>query len=259
VSALTLTRQVAVAAVVALTLTACEAAEQTSGESQATTTTGSETKKPRMFAVARVIDGDTIDLDNGDRVRLVQIDAPESKGECYKRAATRLLRKLLPEGTTVRLRADRALDKRDRYGRLLRYVFRGKKNINLVLVQKGAASAYFFHGDRGRYAARFAAVATEARDRGRGGWGACVASFDFSRAWRLGQKGKTTIDTITSTTTEIRCHPSYEGACLDPNSSDYDCAGGEGNGPDYTGPVRVVGPDDYGLDADGDGIGCEDS
>jgi hypothetical protein len=53
------------------------------------------------------------------------------------------------------------------------------------------------------------------------------------------------------------CHPSYEGACLDPNASDYDCAGGSGNGPKYTGFVTVVGPDVFGLDADGDGAGCE--
>lgn len=53
------------------------------------------------------------------------------------------------------------------------------------------------------------------------------------------------------------CHPSYAGACLDPDASDYDCVGGSGNGPKYTGRVRVVGPDVFGLDADHDGIGCE--
>ncbi len=55
------------------------------------------------------------------------------------------------------------------------------------------------------------------------------------------------------------CHPSYRGACLDPDASDYDCLGGRGNGPKYTGRVIVVGPDEYGLDADGDGIGCEEN
>jgi hypothetical protein len=53
------------------------------------------------------------------------------------------------------------------------------------------------------------------------------------------------------------CHSSYTGACLVPNASDYDCAGGSGDGPKYTGTVTVVGPDVYGLDGDGDGVGCE--
>lgn len=56
--------------------------------------------------------------------------------------------------------------------------------------------------------------------------------------------------------TERQCHPSYSG-CLNPNASDYDCAGGSGNGPYYTGRVLVYGYDEFGLDRDGDGIGCE--
>jgi hypothetical protein len=54
-----------------------------------------------------------------------------------------------------------------------------------------------------------------------------------------------------------QCDPNYSGACV-PIASDVDCAGGSGNGPAYVqGPVRVVGTDIYGLDRDGDGIGCE--
>ena len=53
------------------------------------------------------------------------------------------------------------------------------------------------------------------------------------------------------------CHPSYVGACLDPDASDYDCVGGSGNGPKYTGRVTVLGPDVFDLDRDSDGIGCE--
>lgn len=53
------------------------------------------------------------------------------------------------------------------------------------------------------------------------------------------------------------CDPNYSGACLDPYASDYDCEGGSGDGPEYTGPVTVVGEDHYGLDADSDGTGCE--
>ncbi len=52
------------------------------------------------------------------------------------------------------------------------------------------------------------------------------------------------------------CHPSYSG-CLRADASDYDCAGGSGNGPYYTSRVQVVGPDVFGLDRDGDGWGCD--
>jgi hypothetical protein len=53
------------------------------------------------------------------------------------------------------------------------------------------------------------------------------------------------------------CHVSYTGACLKPDSLDYDCKGGSGNGPDYIGRgVRVVGPDEYDLDADRNGFAC---
>ena len=54
------------------------------------------------------------------------------------------------------------------------------------------------------------------------------------------------------------CHPSYKGECLNPAVYDYDCAGGSGDGPGYVyGTVRVVGYDEYGLDSDDDGYGCE--
>ena len=55
-----------------------------------------------------------------------------------------------------------------------------------------------------------------------------------------------------------RCHPSYEGACVPADVEDVDCEGGNGNGPYYVrGPIYVVGPDEYELDRDGDGIACE--
>ena len=53
------------------------------------------------------------------------------------------------------------------------------------------------------------------------------------------------------------CDSNYSGACV-PVDSDVDCAGGRGNGPSYvSGPVNVVGNDIYGLDSNGDGVGCE--
>ena len=61
---------------------------------------------------------------------------------------------------------------------------------------------------------------------------------------------------INSTHAQSECHPSYD-PCV-PIASDVDCAGGRGNGPVYVrGPIRVIGPDVYRLDRDGDGIACE--
>ncbi|HSK15260.1 MAG TPA: thermonuclease family protein, partial [Gaiellaceae bacterium] len=126
---------------------------------------------------ARVADGDTIVLAGGDRVRLVQIDAPElGEGECYAREAQRELGRLLTPGTSVRLEADPLLDGVDRFGRLLRYVHSDGTNVNLALVRRGAASVWFFEGDRGCYAAELLAAARAAAAAGLGLWRACPAA-----------------------------------------------------------------------------------
>lgn len=77
-------------------------------------------------------------------------------------------------------------------------------------------------------------------------------------AARLAQEEKERIEEEEETTSQLasECDPNYSG-CLDPNSPDYDCAGGSGDGPDYTGTVEVLGVDHYGLDANNNGIGCE--
>ena len=60
------------------------------------------------------------------------------------------------------------------------------------------------------------------------------------------------------TAPEQDCDPSYPDVCLDPAVEDYDCAGGTGNGPEYVeGPIRVLPPDPFDLDREGDGVGCE--
>jgi hypothetical protein len=58
--------------------------------------------------------------------------------------------------------------------------------------------------------------------------------------------------------TQEKCDPNYQNPPCVPIASDVDCAGGKGNGPAYVrGPVIVIGADIYGLDRDGDGVGCE--
>jgi endonuclease YncB( thermonuclease family) len=148
---------------------------------------------PEVFGdhtVANVIDGDTVRLTNGLRVRLAQIDAPEvSEGECYADDARETLASLLPVGSGVKLERDRRLDGVDRYGRLIRYVV-GKRGIaNLELVRRGAASVWFVDGDRGRYARQLLRGAREARHSHFGLWRRCPGTeLDTSHGVQTGTR-----------------------------------------------------------------------
>lgn len=124
-----------------------------------------------------VTDGDTLRVRGGDRVRLLQIDAPEAGEECYAGRATAELMRLTPRGTRVTLESDPTLDPRDRYGRLLRYVLRGSVNVNVELVRRGAATPYFYNGERGKYARRLLDAVDDARRARRGMWGACRVAW----------------------------------------------------------------------------------
>jgi endonuclease YncB( thermonuclease family) len=132
---------------------------------------------PPVYRIDHVVDGDTVALRNGQRVRLVQIDTPEVffGVECYGRAASLQTKRLLHPGSRVRLFAEPATDRVDQYGRLLRYVVRinGALNVNIRLVAVGAAAPYFYRGRRGRYARRLEALAKRARARKLGLWKAC--------------------------------------------------------------------------------------
>ena len=129
--------------------------------------------------VARVVDGDTIELVGGQRVRLVQIDTPEKHDECYGDAASALTRRLLPAGTKVRIEQDPGLDQVDRYQRKLAYVWKGDEDVNVTLVREGAAGVWFYGGKQGRHAKALLQATERARSERRGLWAACpLARFD---------------------------------------------------------------------------------
>lgn len=229
-----------------------ETVETPTGDQSTTTTPATaRNRHAKTVRVARVVDGDTIGLGNGRRVRLVQIDAPESAGECYGGQATRVLSKLLPPGTRVVLERDPALDNIDRYGRLLRYVHKGRTNVNLLLVRRGAASVWFFDGDRGRYADRLFAAGRAAKAGKRGVWGACKARLDPSEAFDTREKRSIPPPPL-GFSGGGDCMAGYS-PCL-PIVGDLDCADVEALGK---APVRVTGSDPYRLDGDDDGVGCE--
>jgi endonuclease YncB( thermonuclease family) len=139
-----------------------------------------------VYRIARVVDGDTVSLTNGAKVRLVQIDTPEVYfgAECWGHQASAETSRLLPVGTPVRLAAEPATDRIDRYGRLLRYVIRIRDglNVNVFLVRHGDAAPYFYAGREGRYAGVLRRAALRARAHHRGLWGACRHTpVDFDR------------------------------------------------------------------------------
>jgi len=137
--------------------------------------------------VERVVDGDTIALVDGTRIRLVQIDTPEKGDECYGDEASELTRRLLPPGTHLRIEQDPALDQEDRFGRKLAYVWKDDEDVNLTLVEEGAAGVWFFDGSRGRYARELLRAAERARADLKGLWGACpLAVFDPTNSLTTG-------------------------------------------------------------------------
>ncbi len=197
--------------------------------------------------VVRVVDGDTISVDLGGRetkVRLVGIDTPETKDprkavQCFGREASARTADLLPVGTGVRLAYD--VERNDRYGRTLAYVYRKESArtgsfVNADLVRDGYASAYTYPPNVA-HADEFVALQSEARDAGRGLWGAC--------------REDPAAPTMPTTPTDGACDPAYPDACIPPPPPDLDCGDVSARG------FRVLAPDPHHFDSNGDGRGCE--
>jgi hypothetical protein len=177
--------------------------------------------------VTRIVDGDTLELGNGETVRLVGIDTPEV-GECgYERAADNLARLVL--GRAVRL--GESDEDRDRYGRLLRYVDIGGMDAGLRLIKNGVAIARYDSRDGyGRHPRESRYVAA---DEGAGQLTCAPKPQPL----------------VPQTPSGGGCAPGYT-PCVPPYPPDVDCA-------DVNGPIVVTGSDPHGLDADGDGVACE--
>lgn len=127
-----------------------------------------------LFKVTRVIDGDTIELENGIKVRYIGIDTPETVAPnkpdgCFGKEASNKNRELV-EGKTVSLEKD--VSETDRYGRLLRYVYVNNILVNDYLVRQGYANAVSYPPDIKRQQQLIQAE-REARKNFRGQWSAC--------------------------------------------------------------------------------------
>ena len=211
----------------------------------ATSRTGSPESPAGAFTyrgtITHIVDGDTLDvrLASGrtERIRLIGIDTPE-RGECYATKATERAR-LLAMSKPVVLRGDATQDTRDRYGRLLAYVWiPGGKDLGYQLIAGGFAKVYVYRNPFQRLSAYRNAEAG-ARGATGGQWKACGTTTTPSTPVLTPPSGS-------------NCHASYS-PCL-PIVGDLDCADVRALG---VAPVRVLGSDPYRLDGDNDGWGCE--
>ncbi|MFC1983317.1 thermonuclease family protein [Chloroflexota bacterium] len=123
---------------------------------------------PETATVARVIDGDTVIIDTGHRVRYIGIDTPEvyPEKEALGTEAWQANREFV-EGKKVRLERD--VSDTDKYGRLLRYVYVDDLFVNAELVRQGLAEAKAYPPDT-KYQDYLEKLETEARQAGRGIW-----------------------------------------------------------------------------------------
>lgn len=125
--------------------------------------------------ISRVIDGDTIELEGGARVRFIGVDTPEvvdsrTEVQCFGPEASAYTKELLKDGNVV-LKKD--ITDTDKYGRLLRYVYLPDGTfVNLKLVEDGYAYASTYPPDVA-HAKEFVAAQASARAASRGLWGSC--------------------------------------------------------------------------------------
>jgi micrococcal nuclease len=196
-----------------------------------------------------VVDGDTIDvLVDGQemRVRLIGMDTPETHSgvEFLGPEASRATSDLVA-GKEIVLEKD--VSETDRYGRALRYVWlqegSGWLLVNLELIRLGFAQITTYPPDVKYVDSLYVPAQDAAQAAGIGLWAVAAATPAPVAPLPIAGSG---------------CHPSYTGFCLTMGSGDWDCAGGSGNGPNYV-PVtiHVVGPDEFELDRDHDGLACD--
>lgn len=121
---------------------------------------------PEGVRVVKVIDGDTVVIEGGMKVRYIGINAPEMD-EPFGKEAYEFNRQLV-EGKRVRLEKD--ISDRDRYGRLLRYVFVDGVFVNGELVRQGLARAKAYPPDL-KYQDILKKLEEEAKEHKRGIWG----------------------------------------------------------------------------------------
>jgi len=135
------------------------------------------------YEVVKVVDGDTVDVNiNGkvERLRLIGIDTPETVDprkpvQCFGIEASNKAKELLI-GKSVSLEEDKSQGDRDKYKRLLRYIYLPDgTNLNLYMIREGFAHEYTFALPY-KYQAEFKQAEIDARNNGKGLWSPAACS-----------------------------------------------------------------------------------
>jgi endonuclease YncB( thermonuclease family) len=140
-----------------------------------------QTNQPGLYSVTSFSDGDTIQVDmNGKKetIRFIGVDTPETHDprkavQCFGQAAAKFTHDLIGEKGSVRLEADPLSTNRDRYDRLLRYVYLPDgRLVEAEIIGQGYGFAYtsfpFTKSDE------FRALERQAREQNKGLWGSCT-------------------------------------------------------------------------------------
>jgi len=229
-------------------------------------------------SVAKIYDGDTILTSSDVKVRLLQIDTPElATKECHAEeskfqlesfldaslqasTASEVKPKSLPKSTGLTLENDSNLDSEDKYGRKLSYLFLGDLNLNIEMVKVGAATPYFYRGEKGKYSIELEEAAEYAKRNQLGIWASCPG-FVYNPLGPI-STGSSSSQYVQSTDDDSnggiggfinnsQCSPDYR-ECVPSYPPDLDC----GNLVSL-GLIHVTGSDPHRLDRDGDGLACE--
>jgi micrococcal nuclease len=128
---------------------------------------------PSTGLVTRVIDGDTIELETGVKIRYLMVNAPETtsgKNECYGSNAVTFNTDLVLN-KTVKLEYD--VECEDRFGRTLAYVSVDGQEVNSLMLERGYGCLLHIPPDGDDRLTELKALETAAKTAGRGLWGAC--------------------------------------------------------------------------------------
>ena len=135
-------------------------------------------RKSPTYQVLRVTDGDTIHINyNGKnkKVRLIGLDTPETKDprkpiQCFGREATAKMTELA-ENKNIRLEFDKTQGERDKYGRLLAFVYsEDSKNLAYEMIRQGYGNEYTYNSNPYKYQNEFKEAARKAREENKGLW-----------------------------------------------------------------------------------------